>query len=372
MQSGKAFVAIFLGLIFIAPAGYRAWAAPGQDASTAPKMNQISQAQAIAREGNASTNGIRPLTLDVVVTGKSGEPVSGLRPEDFKLFDNRQPQELVSVVAASGVNAKADPPVEVILLIDDINTTEVTIHDELNWLHKYLDGASGGQLALPVSFAILTDHGIVSPDRPSRDAKALGRYLDNNRIGFRALRNAAGMWGAMEREDSSLKALDFLADKASNRPGRKLLIWISPGWRGISNAGHIPSRKDQEDTFNLIVDTSIRLRRARLTLDSIDPTTNFIDPFYETFLKGATDPRHADYGDLMLQVLATQSGGQVMAGNFELPALIDHCIADASVYYVLTFSPPPAAHPDEYHELSVEIAKPGLKAHTRMGYYAQP
>jgi VWFA-related protein len=276
------------------------------------------------------------------------------------------------VVAAGGENAKTDPPVEVILLIDDINASELTIHGELNWLHKYLDNASGGQLALPVSFAILTDNGIVSQDRPSRDAGALGRYLDKNPIGFRALRNAAGGWGAMEREDSSLKALDFLADKVSKRPGRKLLIWISPGWHGVSNRAHIPSKKDLQDTFDMIVDTSARLRRARLTLDSIDPTTNFIHPYYESFLKGATNPQNADYGNLMLQVLAIQSGGQVLAGNIELPALIDRCIADASAYYVLTFNPPPAAHPDEYHELSVEVAKPGLKARTRTGYYAQP
>jgi VWFA-related protein len=358
MKTGKVFLSVFLTLVFVAPVEYRVWAAPGQAASAAPKMGQNSQSPA--------------LTLDVVVAGKSGEPVSGLQPGDFKLFDNKQPQELVSVAAAGGVNAKADPPVEVILLIDDINASQVTIHDELNWLHKYLDKASGGQLALPISFAVLTDQGVVSQDRPSRDAKALGRYLDNSRIGLRALRNGSGMWGAMEREESSLKALDFLADKASKRPGRKLLIWISPGWHGISDAGRIPSRKDQQDTFDMIVDTSVRLRRARLTLDSIDPTSNFINPYYESYLKGVTEPKHADYGNLMLQVLAIQSGGQVMAGNIELPALIDRCVADASAYYVLTFNPPPAAHPDEYHELSVEIAKPGLKARTRTGYYAQP
>jgi VWFA-related protein len=358
MKTGNVLLSVFLAFVFVAPVEHRVWAAPGQAATAAPKMGQISQAPA--------------LTLDVVVAGKSGEPVSGLQPGDFKLFDNKQPQELVSVAAAGGVNAKADPPVEIILLIDDINASQVTIHEELNWLHKYLDQASGGQLALPISFAVLTDQGIVSQDRPSRDAKALGHYLDNSRIGIRALRNSGGMWGVMEREESSLKALDFLADKVSKRPGRKLLIWISPGWHGVSDAGRIPSRKDQQDTFDMIVDTSARLQRARLTLDTINPISNIVDPFYKTFLKGAADPKHSDYGFLMLQVLATQSGGQVMAGNIELPALIDRCLADASTYYMLTFNPPPAVHPDEYHELSVEIAKPGLKARTRTGYYAQP
>lgn len=369
MKIGRTFPLVFLGLALVRLSGHTAWAA-GQDTAGAGK--QVVAPGLTAPGVNVSPRANRALTLDVVVTGKSDAPVSGLKPEDFKLFDNKQPQALTSVVAAGGVNAQADPPAEVVVLIDDINAGEVTIHDELKWLHKYLDGASGGQLPMPISFAILTDNGIISQDRPSRDAKALGRYLDNNRIGFRALRSSAGGWGLMEREASSIKALDFLAEKASKKPGRTLLIWISPGWHGVSNAAHIPSRKDEQNTFDAIVDTSARLRRARLTLDTIDPTSNHIDPYYEAFLKGVAEPKNSDYGDLMLQVLATQSGGQVMAGNIEIPALIDRCIADANAYYMVTYTPPPAVHADEYHGLSVVIDKPGLKARTRTSYYAQP
>jgi hypothetical protein len=31
-----------------------------------------------------------------------------------------------------------------------------------------------------------------------------------------------------------------------------------------------------------------------------------------------------------------------------------------------------AAKPDEYHQLQIKLAKPGLTARTRQGYYAQP
>jgi VWFA-related protein len=93
---------------------------------------------------------------------------------------------------------------------------------------------------------------------------------------------------------------------------------------------------------------------------------------YQQFLKGVSAPERVDYGDLDLQVLAVQSGGQVLFGSNDLATLIDQCVADASAYYVLSFKPPVAAHPNEYHDLTIQIDKPGLKARTRTGYYAQP
>jgi hypothetical protein len=29
-------------------------------------------------------------------------------------------------------------------------------------------------------------------------------------------------------------------------------------------------------------------------------------------------------------------------------------------------------HPDEYHQLQIKLAKPGLTARTRTGYYSEP
>jgi hypothetical protein len=42
------------------------------------------------------------------------------------------------------------------------------------------------------------------------------------------------------------------------------------------------------------------------------------------------------------------------------------------VFYTISFDPPTAAHPDEYHDLKVQIGAPGLSARTNTGYYDQP
>jgi VWFA-related protein len=83
-------------------------------------------------------------------------------------------------------------------------------------------------------------------------------------------------------------------------------------------------------------------------------------------------PKHVDYGYLLLQVLATQTGGKALSAAGNLAGLLDKCMEDARAYYVLSFSPPPSAHPDEYHSIEVQLDKPGLKARTRTGYYALP
>src|ERR1700683_932604 len=56
--------------------------------------------------------------LDVVVTPKSGPPVSGLRQQDFTLLDNKVPQTITSFQGVDGRQA----PIEVILLVDAVNT----------------------------------------------------------------------------------------------------------------------------------------------------------------------------------------------------------------------------------------------------------
>jgi VWFA-related protein len=110
-----------------------------------------------------------------------------------------------------------------------------------------------------------------------------------------------------------------------------------------------------------------------MTVYSIDPAgAGRGQFFYQNFMKGVDAPKHADYGDLMLQVLARQTGGNVLFGSNDLASLIDQCIGDAKAYYVLTYNPPAGGHPNEYHDIEVQVDKPGLKVRTRTGYYAEP
>lgn len=348
--------------------GQPAPAAQGKAAVLPQGLNGSQAGSPSAATGSANAS----MTLDVVVTNNSGAAVNDLRPEDFKLLDNKQPREIVSVRAANGMKANADPPVEAILLIDAVNAPFQTIAMERQWLREFFK-QNGGELALPTSLVILTDDGMKIQNRPARDGKTLQAFLDANPTGFRHTRRSEGKQGALEREQSSLSALNLLALRLSNRPGRKLLIWLSHGWNVISDPRWIGGEKDRQAIYGSISSLSTGLRKARVTLYSISPFGGYgRDDNYVYYLKGVDDPIHADIGDLLLPVIATQTGGQVPYGGNDLAPIIDRCIADAQAYYVLTFNPPPAAHPNEYHGIEVTVDKPGLKVRTRSAYYTQP
>jgi len=324
----------------------------------------------------AVANGDRSKTisLDVEAADKAGAPVSDLRPEDFKVLDNGGSQNITSVQTLSPKGEPNGAPVEIILAIDAINMGKVALTEEFDWLRKYLDG-KGGQLDLPTSFVFLEDQTIKTQSHPTRDAAALARYLDSNRPGFRALRTSTNGWGEVQREEISLKALDYLAVEAAKRPGRKILIWISPGWDTGNDPNTRGIGKSEKSLFARIVTVWDELRKAQMTLDMIDPTISggrVFDFNYQAFLKGASEVRDAEYGHLLLAALAAQSGGQVLYGYSDLPALIDRCAADGSSYYVVTYDLPPASRSDEYHAVEVKIDRPGVAARTRGGYYAQP
>jgi hypothetical protein len=77
-------------------------------------------------------------------------------------------------------------------------------------------------------------------------------------------------------------------------------------------------------------------------------------------------------GNLGLPVLAIQSGGLALNVSNDLAGLLQKCLSDTAPYYEISFDPPAAGQRDEFHHLEIQIAKPGLTARTRQGYYAQP
>jgi len=128
----------------------------------------------------------------------------------------------------------------------------------------------------------------------------------------------------------------------------------------------------QED-FRKIVEFSTRLREARVSVYSVSfGQANAYTALYGSFLKGVKTADGANPPNLALKVLAVQSGGRVLGPDGDMTAQINSCIEDAQAYYSISFDPPPADGPNEYHDLKVQIDKPKLTARTSTGYYNQP
>jgi VWFA-related protein len=307
------------------------------------------------------------INLDVVVTAKSGPPVGSLQQQNFTLFDNKSPRPIASFKASQD-------PVHVILVIDAVNTDYQVIAYERQQLDKFLH-ANGGTLAGPMMLAFFTDDGIQMQQAYSTNGNELSSSLDGYSVSLRNIRRSSQYQG-IDRFRLSLTALGQLLTSQENLPGRKMILWVSPGWPLLAGPRIELDGKQLDQAFSSIVGLSTELRRAQATLYAISPLGSGEgvgrSNYYEDFLKGVKKPGDATLGALSLQVLATQSGGLVFFGSNDVPSLLQKCMEDAKAYYELSFVPPPADHRDEYHSLQIQVNKPGLTARTRQGYYAQP
>jgi VWFA-related protein len=344
-----------------------------QQPLTTPKAMQ----PGVAQSSNPADS---RLVFDVVVADKAGNGVAGLEEKDFTLLDNGHPQKILSFHATGGgaaaANSQPAEPIKIILLVDEVNTDFRKVSFERDQIKRLLL-QNGGALAHPVSMAFFSDTDTEIQENSSTDGNTLLAAFDQHQTGLRSIRRSQGYYGAVERLQLSLKTLSALVAKEGPIPGRKLVIWISPGWPLLSGPNVQLDTRQQAGLFASIVSASTSLREARITLYNVNPEgaedAGSIQAFYyEEFLKPVTAQNRAQTGNLALQVLAVQSGGQALTPSNDIAKQIDHCITDADVYYTLTVNPVPADKPNEFHAIEVKVATPGLKARTRAGYYTQP
>jgi VWFA-related protein len=318
-----------------------------------------------------SQPGGNKIYLDVVVTAKSGPPVTGLQQQDFTLIDNKAPKTITSFRALGADQA----PIEVIVVVDAVNSEYQTVAYAREQIDKVLR-ADGGRLVRPTALAFVTDTGTQIAEGFSSDGNALSTLLEQYTVGLRNIPRSTGIYGAAERFQLSLQALDLLAARETPRPGRKLVLWVSPGWPLLTGPRIELDSKQQQQLFASIVGLSTRLRQARITLYSIDPLgadeSQVRASYYKEFVKGVREANQVQPADLALQVIATQSGGLALDFNNDVAALLQRCLADTQAYYELSFDPPPADQRDAYHHLEIKLAKPGLTARSRQGYYVEP
>src|SRR5581483_3175772 len=114
--------------------------------------------------------------LDVTVTGESGQPVLGLPPGTFTLFDNGHPEPLVSVTAS-----RADEPFTVIVLFDTMGMEKPAVAVARDSVERFLR-SNAGHLDEPVGIYALGDSEFGLLAQPSRDGNALASAVARNKL----------------------------------------------------------------------------------------------------------------------------------------------------------------------------------------------
>jgi VWFA-related protein len=316
-----------------------------------------------------------PVTFDVVVTDKGGHPISGLKQEDFTVLDDRQPASIRSFQAHQ-IDASRDDAQALFLVIDDVNSNFNAVSIVRTQIETFLH-ANGGHLPVPTGIFLLTDSGLNQITVVSSDGNALADVLHKTQGQLREIPRSAGFYGGEEKLEISLNGLAGLARHLGQASGRKLVVWLGPGWPIFDSPNVIVGPQQQGKFFSTIVGLSSALRENDITLYAVDPlgtadaasSRTFL---WESFMKPVTKPSKSNPGNLALQVFAAHSGGIVLSGSNDITAEIAKCANDASAWYSIAFDPQRADSPNTWHDVTIKVDKPGTVVRTSNGYYAQP
>jgi VWFA-related protein len=335
-----------------------------RDPSLAHKpLAPLSATGPVVREGLFS--------IDLVVSDSAGNPVSDLAPWDFTLLDNGQPAKIRTLHHSQ---AASEPTPELIFVVDAINLSPPQLTQTesaiIHFLHQ-----NGGHREFRCFLYRLTRDGLFSSLRPLTDGALLVDELEQKRSQWtvwsadRREKNSLGSWeSGLPRNRLSVRALGSIAIHQREIRGRKVVVWIGPGWPVLGSA---------DSDFNEITELSTRLREARITLDNLNVWLNPVPPFdYHDYLDAPRSQKDMQPANMALQVIATHTGGLVLDSSEDLDQDIDRCAEEVRRFYTLTFNPPHTDQMDEYHDLRVEIragvARPALTVRAPTGYYNEP
>jgi VWFA-related protein len=344
-----------------------------------PLASLVEAPRVYARANSAAVPGPaaaqRQITLDVRVTDKSGVAIPDLQQSDFSLLEDNKPHDITSFQAVGGgENKSAAPPIEIILVVDAVNTPVQNVASERPQIHKFLT-TEGGSLAHPLTLIAFTGSGTKIVSSGSTDGNEIAASYDRFQTGLRDFNTGQGVYGDAERLNLSVNTFDAIAKSIGSLPGRKLLVWLSPGWPLLARQGRSLTTAVEEEFFNNIVKTSGELISGRITVYTVDPMgledASSID-FFRQYEKGIGSASNAEPADLGLQVITVQSGGLFLHPSNDIDAALSSSVLDANAYYVLSFDAAESKKPNEYRSIEVSVDKPDTVVRTRTGYYAQP
>ncbi len=344
-----------------------AWC-PSLNAQQAPAPNAAST--------QPQTSQARTIHLDVLVKDKAGMPVSGLSQQAFTVLDNGQPQSLVSFTPVATRN---DPSaVSVLIVMDMINPG----YDSVTWGREQLDeylAQENGALRHRTSIAAMTQDGLEMMSGSTTDGKQLLAEFQKFATDLRPVTQRAGWEGLEQLLQQSLQQFTQILAIEQSRPGRKLVMFITPGWPMLGLWGSEQDLHSVQQDFNILVAMTNAIHDARTVIYRLDPYeiggvhAGPNDPFYyEEFLKPVTDPKKATFPYLGLGVFAVHSGGRVLVTGHDITGELHNALQDAGHYYEITYPAPPAGGPNQYHAIEVRVNQPGATAQTISGYYADP
>ncbi len=369
----------------------------------------------------------RLVQVSVIVEGH-GQPLAGLKQEDFALFDQGQPQQIAffsehgSSADTAGATAAAQPlppdmftnriaekpgvpPSVTVILLDLLNTHSSDMAYARNQIIKFIEAL---QPQDRVALYGLSDQLYILHDF-TRDSSALLAALthykntenfkvsgsemdasdtgDDNLDAF--LDTTAQKFSdfyTISRVEETASALEAIGNHLAALPGRKNLVWVSSsfpfeiGYDAPITVGDTSEHR----TFSAEIEDAARaLNNANVAVYPVDArglVAGASKPQLSMSNSSATRPPRGP-GAISspptatlqtMDVIANRTGGRAFYNTNDLKGAVRRAIDDSRVTYTIGYYPTHGTWDGRFREIKLELKHAHGEMRYRKGYFAFP
>lgn len=263
------------------------------------------------------------VTVDVVATDNSGNPISGLKKENFRILEDGVPQTITNF-------SPTDAPITIVLLVEFSRLGfEIFAYNSTTWAYEFLNQLNKDDWVALETFDLRPRIEVDFTRNKSEVRDALAHMMFP---GF----SEANLFDAL------IDTLDRLQDVK----GKKSILLLASGF----------------DTFSkhTLDDTLKRLRQTDVTIFTVGVGRELIEYLdARGYLSGAQRVGYYQ-AENQLVSFARMTGGRSWSPRFqgELPGIFREVAANLRNQYSLGYTPTNQKRDGKFHKIKVELVAP--------------
>jgi VWFA-related protein len=373
--------------------------------------------------------GVNFVRVDVIVTDKSGRPVSDLTQNDFEITEGGRAQRLETfkrIELDGGLMPGPDGPARQIrnefdeeseasrddvrlfgLFLDDYHTRETSSLSARNEIARFVETQLGPSDMMGIMYPLTPLDAV----RFSRNHDAIRRgiqqfrgrkfdYQARNALEERYVCRVSTEQAESIRNDVSLGAIKAMIIRMGGlKEGRKALVVVSEGYSAMlppqmrnpcaccGGAGNPNSQNPLAGTNSPLEDRAAFVAGANMSMDLRDVTDlanknnvalYMVDPRglataefdISENIGGQIDRTYLNSTMETLRTLAYDTDGRAIVNRNDLTMAMKQIVLDTSAYYLLGYNSTFTEPDGKFHEIKVRVKRPGVQIRARRGYWA--